>query len=160
MKNLKVIALSVLAFITIASTVFVGCQKQQKISTIEPTTKAIHTRQQVQTDGWVNAHSYKRKCLRGNGDCAWAVVSENLNSESCNPVTITLITDNKLSIIYNIPVELEDGNFLHIETPINLPDIISQKLGKNTISINQGVYEILYNNYSNGERIVDITSTN
>ena len=102
MKNLKVIALSVLAFITIASTVFVSCQKQQKISTIGPTTKAIHTRQQVQTDGWVNAHSYKRKCLRGNGDCSWAVVSENLNSESCNPVTITLITDNKLSIIYLI----------------------------------------------------------
>jgi hypothetical protein len=32
MKNLKVIALSVLAFVTIASTVFVGCQKQQEIA--------------------------------------------------------------------------------------------------------------------------------
>jgi hypothetical protein len=160
MKKIKFIALGVLAFITIASTVFISCRKQQKISTIEPTTKAIHSRQQVQTEGWVNAHSSKRKCLRGNGNCDYAVVSEDLNSESCNPVTIRLIRDNKLSIIYNIPVELEDGNFLHVESPVNLPDVISHKLGKKTISINQGVYEILYNNYSNGERIVDITSTN
>jgi hypothetical protein len=160
MKKIKIIALGVLAFITIASTVFVSCTKQQKISTIEPKIKAIHTRQQVQTEGWVNAHSFKRKCLRGNGNCAYAVVSEDLNSESCNPVTIRLITDNKLSIIYNIPVEQEDGNFLNVETPINLPDLISHKLGKKTISINRGVYEIQYNNYTNGERIVNITSTN
>ena len=36
MKNLKVIALSVLAFITIASTVFVSCQKQQEIYSCNP----------------------------------------------------------------------------------------------------------------------------
>lgn len=160
MKKIKFIALSAIAIVTIASTVFVSCEKQQKISTKEPTTKVKHTKQQVQTEGWVNAHSFKRKCLRGNGNCAYAVVSEDLNSESCHPVTIRLISDNKLSIIYNIPVEQEDGNFLNVETPINIPDVISHKLGKKTISINQGVYEIIYNNNSNGERIVDITSTN
>lgn len=33
MKNLKVIALSVLTFVTIASMVFVSCQKQQELTT-------------------------------------------------------------------------------------------------------------------------------
>lgn len=46
MKNLKLIALSALAFVTIASMVFVGCQKQQELVTSQPNpeTKSIQKR--------------------------------------------------------------------------------------------------------------------
>jgi hypothetical protein len=59
MKKIKLIALSALAFVTIASTVFVSCQKQQEFvensqSTTTNTTQAKLTKDQELAIGWVD----------------------------------------------------------------------------------------------------------
>lgn len=137
----------------------VSCSKSKEANAVTTTTTK-HTRTLMETNGWVNAHSEKRNCLKKNGNCAWALTDENLSAEGCNPVTITLLSDNELSIKYTVPVELEDGNFLPIENPFTVPSSISHRLGKSAINILPGTYEIKYETYANGERIVRVNSSN
>lgn len=62
MKKIKIIALSALAFVTIASTVFVSCQKQSKeVSEVVSTTKNIKKR----TSSGVFSSEYSNTILNG-----------------------------------------------------------------------------------------------
>lgn len=135
-----------------------SCNKKQE--TIVPTANSIvkHSREIIQTTGWQNAHSEKRNCLRKNGNCAWAIIDADLNEEGCNPVTIRLLSNSLLSIIYTGPVDLEDGVYLTIASSLSVPSSICSRLGKSSITIVPGTYEIKYNVYEYGERIVDITT--
>lgn len=105
----------------------------------------------VAIDAGLAAWSKRRSCVRGSGNCAYAIVEENNFGEDTFPVTLKLADDGKIALDYKVSNEGEDeDNMLTFNTDISIPATICSELGVSSIRILSGSYPINYNNNVNG----------
>jgi len=156
MKDLKLIALTALAFVGISSLVFVGCRKEsiktQKELNPESNAKARKKRDPFGPTG----KSETRDCTRGQGNCMWAITTAPTTIEENTPLYyLTLLTDNKLLVEYNENVVNEDGDILVLNEGFYLPDAAANNQEKVSIRVLPGTYVTTYNTMY-GEKILNV----
>lgn len=103
--------------------------------------------------GWSKAGN----CLRGYGDCAIAIVSDQyIGEENGMPVSLSLTQDSQLVIANTIKKVNEDGDKLTFSGDLTLPAKNASELGYSSVTIKAGEYYTKYDVNTNGQTVVDV----
>lgn len=127
------------------------------IANISETNNSVNTfrNSSVSIDGGLDAWSRNGNCVRGSGNCAYAIVEEHDFSTDTFPVTFKITGEDEITLEYKFAKEGEDNdNILTFNRDISIPTTICAGLGVFSIDILAGNYPIDYSTNTNGRVIL------
>ena len=140
----------------LCSVVMVSCS-EETVSKEGTTTDQMTMKSSKFSNATLRGWSKAGNCLRGYGDCAIAIVSDQyLGEENGMPVTLTIKDNAQLVIDNSIKKVNEDGDKLTFSGDFTLPVKIADELGYSSVTIKAGEYDTKYDVNVNGQTVIEV----